>query len=66
MKEKQIDLIIFTEMEGKDYRKMRREPGGGREVNGKAKQADNGQKFYTTGDRDAKEEKQAGEPGNGW
>lgn len=45
-------------MEGKDYRKMRREPRGGREVNGKAKQADNGQKFYTTGDRDAKEEKQ--------
>lgn len=41
LKEKQIDLIKFTEVGGKDCRKMRREPGGGREVNGRAKQADN-------------------------
>lgn len=67
MKEKQTDLIKFTEVGGKDCRKMRRESGGDREVNGKAKQADNrDRKFYTTGDRDAKEEKQAGERGNSW
>lgn len=34
-------------MEGKDYRMMRREPGGGREVNGKTKQADNRERSST-------------------
>lgn len=47
---------------------MRREPGSGGEVNGKAKHANNRdrRKPCTAGDRDTEEEEREGEPGNHW
>lgn len=59
-KEREASSNKLTEAKGKDWRKMRREPGRGGEVNGEAKQANNRdrRKFCTAGDRNAKEEKQ--------